>query len=125
MSQDIRDNNGRSCTIHRKYFQNCKVPQTAIWGLSRYYFIEMYLKLIPRFDIDWNNKDEFFTNAERSIITKEILERTSYSGEKSRFGTCTVVGPNTKIMVCYICNKKEANETSAHILNLHLGFVNN
>ena len=32
-----------------------------------------------RFDIDPNNREAFFTNAERSLVVQEILGRTPYT----------------------------------------------
>ena len=49
---------------------------------------------VHRFDID--SQDSFFTNAERSLIVKEILDRTIYTDreeEEVRFGEyCEVSG---------------------------------
>ena len=32
-----------------------------------------------RFNINWNNPESFFTNAERSLIVKVILDRTRFT----------------------------------------------
>jgi hypothetical protein len=45
-----------------------------------------------RFDIDPNDPDSFFTNAERSLIVREALDRTVFTPEgssESRFGLLT------------------------------------
>ena len=48
-----------------------------------------------RFDIDPQNKEKFFTNSERSLIVKEILDRTQFSKtDKSKYGIHKLLDSN-------------------------------